>query len=141
MKVLGHLAPDAPMSRNSLKRLAQLTIVVLAIAGSAPTGAHALSFDGPTNYTVGNSPVSVNVGHFNGDSDPDLVVANELSNDVSVLLGGAGDTFTGPANFPVGNSPQGVAVDDFNGDSDPDLAVVNEFSYDVSVLLGGTGGT
>ena len=141
MKCLGHGASHAPMSRNSRKRIAQFTTVLLTIGAMAPAGAFALSFAGPTNYTVGNSPVSVDVGNFNGDSDPDLVVANELSNDVSVLLGGAGDSFTGPTTFAVGNAPQGIAVDDFNGDSDPDLAVVNEFSHDVSVLLGGSGGT
>jgi predicted NUDIX family NTP pyrophosphohydrolase len=140
MKCLGHGASQAPTVRSSRKRLAQFTAVLLAIGAMAPTGAYALSFAGPTNYNVGNSPVSVDVGNFNGDSDPDLVVANELSNDVSVLLGGAADTFTGPTNFAVGNAPQGIAVGDFNGDSDPDLAVVNEFSYDVSVLLGGAGG-
>jgi hypothetical protein len=122
-------------------KLALLLGALAAIATGAPSSAAALSFTGPTNYATGNSPVSVQMGHFNGDSDPDLAVANEFSNDVSVLLGGAGETFSAAGNLPVGTGPQGIALGDFNGDSDPDLAVVNEFTYDVSVLLGGTGGS
>src|SRR5437764_687448 len=36
---------------------------------------------------VGSLPVSVAVGDFNGDSDPDLAVANFGSSSVSILLG------------------------------------------------------
>ena len=44
----------------------------------------------PTNFAAGTHPVSVAVGDFNGDSDPDLAVANSGSDNVSILLGGAG---------------------------------------------------
>ena len=79
------------------------------------------------------------VGDFNGDLDPDLAVANEGENTISILLGGAGGSFSAPTNITVGSAPQTVGVGDFNGDSDPDLAVVNEGSSNVSVLLGGAG--
>jgi FG-GAP-like repeat/Bacterial cadherin-like domain len=80
------------------------------------------------------------VGDFNGDSDPDLAVANDLSDDASVLLSQAGAGFAAATNFAVGDSPGTVVVGDFNGDSDPDLAVSNFSSNNVSVLLGETGG-
>ncbi len=115
-----------------------LLAAVLAMTAWAPA-AHALNFSGPTNYAAGNSPVSVAVDDFDGDSDPDLVTTNEFSNDVSILPGGLESTFTGPINYPVGTGPQDVAIDDFDGDSDPDIAVVNEFTYDVTVLVGGAG--
>jgi VCBS repeat-containing protein len=99
------------------------------------------SFTGPTSFAAGDGPSSgpqsVAVGDFNGDSDPDLAVANNFSNDVSVLLGGAGGGFSGPTSLPVGSRPTWLAVGDFNGDSDPDLAVANSGSDDVSVLVGG----
>ena len=38
------------------------------------------------------------VGYFNADTDPDLVVANTGSDDVSVLLGGAGGDFDAAPN-------------------------------------------
>jgi hypothetical protein len=104
-------------------------------------GAAGGTFSGPVNYLVGLTPLALAVADFNGDSDPDLAVANEAASTVSVLLGGAGGTFSAPTDFAVGTTPQAVAARDFNGDSDPDLAVVNEGSSNVSVLLGGAGGS
>jgi large repetitive protein len=83
----------------------------------------------------------VAVGEFNHDGDPDLAVANRDSNDVSVLLGGAGATFSGPDQFQAGELATAVAVGEFNGDGDPDLAVVNSADDTVSVLLGSDGGS
>jgi VCBS repeat-containing protein len=77
----------------------------------------------------------VAVGDFDGDSDPDLAVANDFSDDVSVLLGDGQGGFGGPTDFAAGDGPFSVAVGDFNGDSDPDLAVANFISDNVSVLL------
>ena len=34
------------------------------------------SFSGPTDFPVGPAPVSVAVGDFNGDGNPDLAIAN-----------------------------------------------------------------
>jgi VCBS repeat-containing protein len=104
--------------------------------------------DPPTYLTAGIFPASVAVGDFNGDHDPDLAVANQFSDDVSVLLGDAGGSFGDAASipdggFPPGSFPSSVAVGNFNGDGDPDLAVANAnpFSPNVSVLLGdGNGG-
>jgi predicted NUDIX family NTP pyrophosphohydrolase len=110
-------------------------------------GSTAGTFSAPTDFALfsGANPLSVAVGNFNGDSDPDLAVANEGSGavpgGVSVLLGAPGGGFTGPTNFGAGASPQSVAVGNFDGDSDPDLAVANLGSNDVSILLGGAGGS
>jgi hypothetical protein len=84
-----------------------------------------VSFTGPTNFPTGSFPASVAVGDFNGDQDPDLAVANEFSNNVSVLLGSTGGSFTAAPSVPTGGFPASVAVGDFNHDGDPDLAVAN----------------
>src|SRR5207249_3748088 len=97
--------------------------------------------DAGSPLPAATNPVSVAVGDFNGDSDPDLAVANEGSSDVTILLGGAGASFTPAAGSPVpaGTDPISVAVGDFNGDSYSDLAVASESSGNAYVLLGGAG--
>jgi Bacterial Ig domain/FG-GAP-like repeat len=90
------------------------------------------SFAAPASFAAGDAPSAVAVGDFNGDSDPDLAVANwgdpssGLDGGVSVLLGEAGGSFAAPANFAAGEIPVEIAVGDFDGDADPDLAVANE---------------
>jgi large repetitive protein len=127
--------------RGRLARLVLFAGMFLTLAAWTAAAAHGVTFTGPTNFGVGNSPQAVAAADFNGDSDPDLAVVNEFSHNVSVLLGGAGGSFTGPTDFAVGTRPLWLAIGDFNGDSDPDLAVVNESTNDVSVLLGAAGGS
>ena len=95
--------------------------------------------------TVGDGPVSVAVGDFDGDDVLDLAVANVNSNIVSILLGDGDGTFTEAADSPVtvGVAPLSVAVGDFDGDDVLDLAVANAFSLasNVSILLGDGDGT
>ncbi|RUT08547.1 hypothetical protein DSM106972_017150 [Dulcicalothrix desertica PCC 7102] len=47
-------------------------------------------------------------------------VANQDSNDVSVLLGNGDGSFSTRKNFGVGVLPQSVVVGDFNGDGRSD---------------------
>jgi uncharacterized protein (TIGR03437 family) len=93
--------------------------------------------------TVGEAPVSLAVGDFNGDGHPDLAIANEESSTVTVLLGnGFGEFFAAPDSpFTVGADPRWLAIADFNGDGHPDLATANVEDNTVTVLLGnGSGG-
>jgi hypothetical protein len=95
---------------------------------------------------VANSPgpfgfglPSVAVGDFNRDGKPDLAVANQGDNTVSVLLGNGDGTFTPDPNSPyrVANVPLVVTVADFNQDGAPDLAIASAFGG-VDVLLNQT---
>jgi VCBS repeat-containing protein len=134
-----------------------LAIVLLAPAGFASTArglstntalalaAAQVSFTGPTSLFAGSFPNSVAVGDFNGDTNPDLAVANQFSGNVSVLLGSASGTFSGPNDIHVGGYPNSVAVGDFDRDGDSDLAIAaiaDDFSRGtISVLFGnGAGG-
>ncbi|MEA5576630.1 FG-GAP-like repeat-containing protein [Anabaena sp. UHCC 0451] len=96
------------------------------------------SFSTPSNFTVGTNPYSVAVGDFNGDSIPDLVVANAgdlnpASKTVTVLIGDGVGGFTA-STVPVGSTfnPINVFVGDFDGDGDDDIATAN---FDLPELI------
>jgi hypothetical protein len=102
-------------------------------------------FLAPLAFDAGSDSRSVAVGDFIGNGHLDLAVANEASNDVSVLLGNGDGTFQPARNYAVGSNPMSVAVGDFNGDGRLDLVVANVGTYPnqgtVSVLLGNGDGT
>ena len=78
--------------------------------------------------TVGDTPVAIVAGDFNQDGKPDLAVANNGSDTMTVLLGNGDGTFRKPASSPlleVGQFPQSMASADFNGDGVPDIAVAS----------------
>ncbi|MFM6277324.1 MAG: FG-GAP repeat domain-containing protein, partial [Dolichospermum sp.] len=84
------------------------------------------------DFNVGSGPASVKTGDFNGDGKSDLVVANDASNNVSILLGNGAGSFSSATNFNVGVNPLSVVVGDFNGDGKSDLATANFSSNTVS---------
>ncbi len=92
-------------------------------------------------FPVGNRPVSITSGDFNGDGFPDIAAANQYSNTVSVLLGDGRGKVLSTSTITVGSQPSEVVTGDFNGDGNLDLAVANTGSDTVSILLGnGNGG-
>ncbi len=93
------------------------------------------------SFAAGGGPQSVAVADLDGDSVPDLVTANERSDDVSVLLGNGDGSFQAAVSFAAGDLPLSVASADLDGDSVPDLVTANGISDDVSVLLGNGDGT
>jgi hypothetical protein len=96
-------------------------------------------FDLSATYTVGDNPVSVTVADVNNDGVPDLLIANEGSNDVSVLIG---STQTGVWTATPyqrlnsgGSGPTAVSMRQ-NANGVPDLVVTNGQSGTLTVLPG-----
>jgi microcompartment protein CcmK/EutM len=131
--------------------------IVVANAGSATVsvlmnttvpGATAASFASQQTYATGEAPGSVAVVDLNGDGLPDLIVADNTSNSVSVLVNTTAHVEATPAGVPApvftgavlatGTQPIAVAVADLNGDGKPDLVIANYASGTVSVLLNTT---
>ena len=94
------------------------------------------SFQPVANYGAGVNPYFVLAGHFNGDTNLDLAVANVSSDNVSILLGKGDGTFGSTTNFPAANGAIALAVADLNGDSFADLVSANIYNNSVSVLRG-----
>jgi hypothetical protein len=107
----------------------------------------AVSFSPPATYPVGQGPIPVAVGDFNGDGVPDLATSNSVTQNVSLLLGNGDGTFQTAQNFDTGSGGDdfAIAAGDFNGDGKLDLAVANDFrgagTGNVSVLMGNGNGT
>ncbi|MDB5236618.1 MAG: hypothetical protein JWR44_3611 [Hymenobacter sp.] len=92
-----------------------------------------------TYATNGNQPSGVALGDVNGDGRTDIVVANQGSYTMGVLLGSATapGTFGSALTYPSGgNTPNIVALADVNGDNRPDIVVTNRDSGSAGVLLG-----
>jgi hypothetical protein len=90
--------------------------------------------------SVGEPPLSVAVGDFDGNGALDLVTANS-GGTLSVLLGNGNGTFQPRTDLTVVGVPRAVAVGDFNGDGRLDVAAASQLTNTVSVLLGNGNGT
>ena len=121
-----------------------ITAQVQGVASSlVVVRAVAVDLAAKVDFATGSQPGSVAFGDLNGDGKPDLAVANENSNTVSVFLNSTAPGATTPSfapnvDFATGLFPLSIAVGDLNGDGRPDLAVVNESSRTVSVFLNTT---
>ncbi|MDZ4667241.1 MAG: T9SS type A sorting domain-containing protein, partial [bacterium] len=104
-----------------------------------------ISFAAKVDYATGTQPVSVSIGDLDLDGKPDLAVANNGSNSVSVFrnTGSSGTiSFASKVDYATGTGPQSVSIGNFEGDDKPDLAVANLLSYTVSVFRNtGSSGT
>jgi len=104
-------------------------------------------FAAPTRFPVGLEPQGIQVGDFNGDTKPELIIPNFRTTvetqSVTAYLG-VGDGTFGPSlevSLGASKNPVAAAAGYFDDDpSDPnaklDLVVVNRSGNSVSILLG-----
>jgi hypothetical protein len=124
-------------------RLGALLILILATFAATVS---AQSFSTNVNYSVGDNPNSGVAADFNGDTKPDLAVANVLNHNVTILINNGPGTFTSIGTIPVDQNPETIRAADLNGDGKLDLAVGNFFggashTGNVSIMLGNGNGT
>ena len=78
------------------------------------------------------------------DTNLDLAVANQGSNNISILLGNGDGTFTAGATLAAGSSPVSVVAANFHdtvAGSTIDLAVANQGDNTISIFEGNGDGT
>ena len=85
---------------------------------------------------AGDGPRSVVAADLDGDTDQDLAVANNGSDNVTILLNSAPATSPSRPRAPrrPATGPTSVAAADLDGDTDQDLAVANLSSDNVTIL-------
>ena len=108
-----------------------------------------------TTFSVGNNPVALASAAYSGGTLPDLAVANENDNTISILLNQDNGNFVAQANSPftlakgetgpvsIATGAFGNTVVNSNGVtvSPVDLVIANSTSNNVTVLLGNNDGT
>ena len=107
------------------------------------------SFQAPANFAAGDFPVGIASGDFNGDGNPDVVVADFGTSagvaGVTLLLGNGNNGFA-PAQtvvtFPQFTVFTNILSGDFNNDGKQDIAYISELNDNrVSVQFGNGDGT
>jgi len=100
-------------------------------------------FAAKVDYGAGDRPYSVFSSDLDSDGDMDLAVANNYSDNVSVLLNNGDGTFAAKVDYGAGYGPGSVFSSDLDSDGDMDLTVTNAItgSANVSVLSNNGNGT
>ena len=92
-----------------MKQALCLSLFVLvgscALAQNPAVLANASTFLTAKAYAVGNRPLAIAVGDFNGDGKPDIVTADYSDAAVGVLLGNGNGTFMSVRNYLVDGDP------------------------------------
>jgi hypothetical protein len=96
-----------------------------------------ISFAARADFATGSRANAAAVADIDGDGKLDIVVANALSNSISIFhntsfIGAV--SFAGKSDINVGTYPSNVTVVDLDGDGRPDLAVNNQNGNSISLL-------
>ena len=107
-----------------------------AVSGSITTTSLAAKID---VASCGESPYYISIANIDGDDKPDIITANLVQNNLSVIKNVYSSStintgsFAPAVSFATGNSPFSVSIADFDGDGKPDLAVPDYGNNNIAV--------
>ena len=128
--------PRPSIPHRVLRHAASTTL--LAALASLPLCAQ--GFVTAESIPVGTRPHELVTGDLEGDGDDDIVVSNQNSNDITILLGDGAGGFESSTIEP-GADPQELALSDIDGDGHLDLVSLDGSPGEVLVQFGdGAGG-
>src|SRR6185312_13367238 len=102
---------EAPMPSTSDTHLARasngrlLFSLLCGLLAAATSATAAPLFEAGLTYNVGLLPYTLAAGDFNSDGRQDLVVSNDGSDNVSLLIGNGDGSFQPAANYVVDGFP------------------------------------
>ena len=135
-------ASPAPTGTVSLLDMTNSSLLLGAAGLSTGTVQQQTVAGSTSPVGVGNGPLSVAAGDFNGNGFIDLAVLNSTDKTITILSGDGTGAFTALGTKPAtGTGPVALVAGDFNGDGKLDLAVVNSTAKTVTILLGSGTGT
>lgn len=98
------------------------------------------SYVNQATFSTGDNskPKSVTVGDLNHDNQLDVIVINEGSNNIGVLLGHGNGTFLEQIILSTDSNshPSSIALADFNNDTLLDIAIANQADETIGIMLG-----
>ena len=78
------------------------TMLVAAAAGPAGPAAAEVALEPPVTFGIGQFPADIAAVDLTGDGQPEIVSANFISSDLSILRNPGGGGFATPSTVPVG---------------------------------------
>lgn len=102
-----------------------------------------ISFASAVNFPVLYTPISIAIGDLNGDGKPDLAIAKNNGNKITILqnTGSTGNlAFSGEVEYIVGteypndSKPYSIAMGDLDGDGKSDLVIANFNTGTIAIL-------
>ncbi len=100
-----------------------------------------LNIASPASFTTGTGPGNIALDDLDGDGDKDMAVADQTSDQLSILINTGGTNFSTKVDYVTDDLPRGVDSADVDADGDRDVIVAVYNTSEISVFKNNGNGT